>query len=148
MSEKRKKNNYLTYGEKCEVVKKILSGDTKETIIREHNISITTYQRLYNQSSTIFHEFSNNSEKLSRKTSKSSADKELDTAVITWYQQTRDRGYPISGPIIKAKALIFNKTLNNSSRFKVSEFFFSTLIFIIYEYGNSPNAPLKGTSCL
>ncbi|XP_043472627.1 jerky protein homolog-like isoform X3 [Leptopilina heterotoma] len=122
MTETRKKNNYLTYGQKCEVVKKILSGDTKENIIRDHNISRTTYHRLLNQRSKIFDEaYSNNSEKLSRKTTKSSSDKELDTAVITWYQQTRDRGDPISGPIIKEKALIFSKKLNPVSQFKASD---------------------------
>lgn len=50
----------------------------------------------------------------------------LGATVIEWFQEVRHRGEPISGPLIREKALILNEKLYGSSDFKVST-------YIIYE---------------
>ncbi|XP_051169495.1 jerky protein homolog-like [Leptopilina boulardi] len=47
-----------------------------------------------------------------------STDKHLDSTLITWFQQIRDRGDPISEPILKEKALLLSQHLNPASNFK------------------------------
>ena len=47
-----------------------------------------------------------------RHTMKPCADERLDKALFTWFTQERHRGTPLSGPIVKEKALWFHQQLN------------------------------------
>lgn len=118
--EKKRKYTYLTVGQKREVIKKIKDGVKKQTILHEYNICRKTYVNLLADSSKYLEEGNDNCKMLDRKSLKSASDKELDTAVIIWFQQVCNRGDPISGPILKEKALLLSKKLNPSSTFKVS----------------------------
>ena len=57
------------------------------------------------------------------KSSKTSVNIHLDAAVLTWFKQARERerGDPISGPIIQEKARILNEKLGGLSTFKVRQ---------------------------
>ena len=56
-----------------------------------------------------------------RKRARFTNDHRLETAVITWFQQQRAAGAPISGPIIQAQAIKFDKQINGeSSHFSAS----------------------------
>ena len=58
-----------------------------------------------------------------RQTMKSSADEKLDKALFTWFTQERHRGTPLSGPIVKEKAMWFHQQLHTdvSQTFSASE---------------------------
>lgn len=121
MSGKRKTNNFLTFRQKNKLLEKVKLGESKENIMREFNISQVTYWRLLKNKKKVLDKFgSDNCENLARKSTKTSNNKELDEAVITWFQQVRSRGDPISGLILKEKALSLSKLLNPTSTFKVS----------------------------
>lgn len=45
----------------------------------------------------------------------------LEKYMLLWCRERRDRNEPISGPLIKKKAKIFNEKLAGPSNFKVSE---------------------------
>ncbi|XP_043461946.1 tigger transposable element-derived protein 2-like [Leptopilina heterotoma] len=62
-----------------------------------------------------------NTNQLKSKTTKVSSNEELDKAVFIWFQQIRDRGDSISGPILKEKAILLSKQLDPNSTFKASE---------------------------
>lgn len=47
-----------------------------------------------------------------RKRAKYAEDDKLETAVITWFKQKRAKGVPISGPVLQAQALQFDKKIN------------------------------------
>lgn len=117
----RKKKRFLTYEEQHEVIKKLKSGITNETIVREYGISLSTCCRLLSRESQIVKHLIDNYETRRKKTSKTSSDERLDAAVLMWFQQARDIGDPINGPIIQLKALALNKKLMFSPKFKVSE---------------------------
>lgn len=102
--------------------KKVKLGESKDNIMKDHNISNTVFNRLRDNGEKIDEIIKNNLEALQRKNTKGSSDKRLNTAWITWFQQIRDRGDPISGPKLKEKALLLIKKLNPASNFKVSIF--------------------------
>ena len=56
-------------------------------------------------------------------TMKCSSHEQLDKALFTWFTQERHRGTPLSGPIVKEKALWFHKQLNTEGQqtFNASE---------------------------
>jgi hypothetical protein len=51
-------------------------------------------------------------ENASRKTMKKREFEKTSEALILWFTQMRDKGSPISGPILQAKALEFHKHFN------------------------------------
>ena len=58
---------------------------------------------------------------LKRKTIKLASDTKLDDALYLWFAQKRSQGVPISGPILKAKALELNEKVNpGDDKFKAS----------------------------
>ena len=48
---------------------------------------------------------------LKRKKQRTAKDPVLDTAMVNWFAQERQAGLPISGPVVKAQAVIFNKSI-------------------------------------
>lgn len=55
-----------------------------------------------------------------RKTMKMATNEKLDEAVYLWFVQKRCEGIPLSGPIIKEKAIQFNQKLEGDTDFKAS----------------------------
>ena len=49
---------------------------------------------------------------LKRNKQRTAKDPVLDTAMVSWFAQVRQTGLPISGPVVKAQAEIFNKSIN------------------------------------
>ena len=128
-----RKRKLLTYKEQKEVLKKIKSGVSKYEILREFEISNSAYYRLLDREPVVSKNTIENLENTKKKSSKLSDNRILDTAMIKWFQQARDRGEPISGPILCEKAILMNKKFNGPSTFKVSEdtkYFYLELKFI------------------
>lgn len=116
----RKKKKFLTYLEQAEVIKKLKAGESHENIIREYGISDSLCYKLQYRKDIISNKVNLNETK-NRKTTKTCEEPILDRAMIKWFQQARDNGDPISGPLIQEKALIFNEKLELSTSFKVSK---------------------------
>lgn len=88
--------------------------------MNEYNICRNTYTNLLENGSKYLEQVNNNSEIINNRSLKTASDKELDTAVITWFQHVRDRGDRISRPILKEKALLLSQKLNSLSTYKVN----------------------------
>lgn len=116
---KKRRNTFLDIESKTEVLKKIRSGIDKDKILKEYKISERTYFRLMTNESKILNRMEKPENK-DRKVFRKVKDECLDAAVIEWFQQVRDRGDPVSGQLIREKALILNEKLNGSQDFKAS----------------------------
>lgn len=57
----------------------------------------------------------------SRSTLKKPRQEKLDDALLLWFNQERANGKPISGPIIKEKAILLHKKMGGEEDFKASE---------------------------
>lgn len=102
---------------KCEILRKVTAGVDKVEILREYNISDNTYYNVIKNESEIINEVKKPHDKR-RKVFRQVANKNLDSAVIEWFQQKRVQGDPISCPLVREKALILNEKLNGSKDFK------------------------------
>lgn len=56
----------------------------------------------------------------SRQTAKTTPLEKLDNALFVWFSQEREKGIPISGPLIKEKALQLNELMNGEKSFSAS----------------------------
>lgn len=114
----------LTFKEKHEAIKEIKEGVSKEIIMKKYKISIRTFYNLSKASVEQNLEVMKKENGLfynKRKLVRKCKNDYLDKALIRWFCETRDRGEPISGPILKEKALVFNESLNGSTSFKASD---------------------------
>lgn len=121
MTEKgqKRKNIYLDTETKHNILKKIKSGEDKNDILRQYKICERTYHYLLTDEKKILNRVQDEGNK-KRKIFKEVKNKTLDAAVLEWFRQARDKGNPVSGPLIQEKALILNEKLNGSPKFKVS----------------------------
>lgn len=121
MTEKgqKRKNIYLDTETKHNILKKIKSGEDKNDILRQYKICERTYHYLLTDEKKILNRVQDEGNK-KRKIFKEVKNKTLDAAVLEWFRQARDKGNPVSGPLIQEKALILNEKLNGSPKFKAS----------------------------
>ncbi|XP_033225367.1 jerky protein homolog-like [Belonocnema kinseyi] len=115
----KQKRQRLTFKQKCELLDKVKAGTSKQDVLQKYGISDFTYRRLLAREADLSNKFKNY-EYQNKKSSKTSNDVLLDAAVFEWFKQARERGDPMSGPIIKEKALILNEKLNGPKTFKAS----------------------------
>lgn len=118
MSEKKRKT-FLDIEAKSEILEKTKSGVERDDILKEYNIGRSAYYEIIKSESIIVNKVSK-SENKKCKVFRQLKNNYLDAAVLEWFQQVRDRGDPVSGPLIREKALILNDKLDGSPDFKVS----------------------------
>ncbi|XP_044597355.1 tigger transposable element-derived protein 5-like [Cotesia glomerata] len=111
------KKNY-SYKEKLSILKK-LDLVPENTVIDEYKISDRTLRR-WKKERVKIEEMCNKENTQERKKIKLS-NEALDEAVYLWFCQCRSNGVPVSGPMIKQKALDLNKQLGGDESFKASE---------------------------
>ena len=90
----------------------------KECTLNKYRITDRMYNRVLDKEPEVIVKVKS-CEFEKKKSSKTSANIDLDAAVLTWFKQARDRGDPISGPIIQEKARILNEKLGGLPTFEV-----------------------------
>ncbi|XP_033222474.1 tigger transposable element-derived protein 2-like isoform X2 [Belonocnema kinseyi] len=113
------KRKRLTFEEKCQLIREVKSGVPKQYVIQKYGISERMYRKVMSREGDL----NNKGESLeyqNKKSSRTSSDVRLDAAIFEWFKQARDRGDPLSGPIIQEKARILDEKLNGSQTFKAS----------------------------
>ncbi|XP_033215441.1 tigger transposable element-derived protein 2-like [Belonocnema kinseyi] len=118
MSQQNKRKR-LTFKQKYELIQKVKAGATKRSILQEYGIAENTYTDMIARESELRDKI-NSYENLQKKSSKTTDNAVLEAALIEWFKQAKDRGDPVSGPIIREKALILNEKLNGPKTFKAS----------------------------
>ena len=124
MSGAKRKHVTLPLSEKLKVLQRLDKGESLQKIAKELNVGVTTIKdwrknRKDIESCTVTVE----GEKAlkSRKTLKKPKLELLDNALWIWFCQERRKGTPLSGPIVKEKALILHKKLEVEGEFTASE---------------------------
>uniref|UniRef100_A0A1B6BY84 HTH CENPB-type domain-containing protein n=1 Tax=Clastoptera arizonana TaxID=38151 RepID=A0A1B6BY84_9HEMI len=123
MSAKRK-HITLSLSEKLAVLQRLDKGESLQKIAKELNVGVTTIKDWRkNRKDIESHTMTIDGENAlkNRKTLKKPKLELLDSALWMWFSQERRKGTPISGPIIKEKAIILHKKLEVGSEFKASE---------------------------
>lgn len=123
MSAKRK-HITLSLSEKLAVLQRLDKGESLQKIAKELNVGVTTIKDWRkNRKDIESHTMTIDGENAlkNRKTLKKPKLELLDSALWMWFSQERRKGTPISGPILKEKAIILHKKLEVGSEFKASE---------------------------
>lgn len=126
MTSTKRKRVLLTMNEKLQIVNRLEAGETITKLAKEFGIGVSTVgdmkrnaEKIKKFSVTLDKATTSDSAK-SRKTMKTADDQELDNVLFRWFIQKRSEGVPLSGPMIKEKALILNSKLGGSEDFKAS----------------------------
>lgn len=118
MSSKRKLKS-LTVKQKLDILKKVEKGIKKKTIAAEFDIPSSTLSTIIKNKTSIEQFASNLARPEKFKRNRDVSHKNINTAVFKWLSAARDKNVPVSGPLIKEKALQFAEHLG-STDFKAS----------------------------
>lgn len=113
MSAKRKRF-VVSLSDNLKIVERLKKGASGSSLAREFCVGNSTTTDIKKNSETVTKfacVLDSEDGTLHRKTMKTAENKDLDTAVYTWFMHVRGQGQPISGPLICEKALEMNKNL-------------------------------------
>lgn len=111
-----------TLKEKLEVLKRLDKGECATKLSREYGVGKATISDWKKNRAKIEQFCSASSEKTLEKRQKTtvSSYEKLDEALFLWFTQEREKGIPISGPLVKEKSLQLNKLMNGDPSFSAS----------------------------
>uniref|UniRef100_A0A1B6FS75 HTH CENPB-type domain-containing protein n=1 Tax=Cuerna arida TaxID=1464854 RepID=A0A1B6FS75_9HEMI len=118
----KRKHNSCTLKEKLEVLKRLDNGESATQLSIEFGVGKATISDWKKKRAKIEQFCSVTSENTLEKrqtTTVSSYDK-LDEALYLWFSQERQKGIPITGPLIKEKALLLNTLMGGDPSFLAS----------------------------
>ncbi|XP_043254135.1 jerky protein homolog-like [Colletes gigas] len=122
MASKRKRV-VLSIKTKHEIIQKLENGESAAKLAKIYGIGKATITGIKNQKCAI-ENYLLQADSLDVSTTRKSLmvpkNKNVDDAVFQWFLQNRDKGVPISGPILCEKALEFNEKLKGNPNFKAS----------------------------
>lgn len=120
-SRQQKQHVFLPLCDKLKIIEAVNAGKTISSIAKHYNISRTAVGDLKRRKRSIKDVSNLNEIALKRrKVIKRVHNEELERAVIMWYNEKREMGLPLSGPMICEKALFLNDRLNGSEKFKAT----------------------------
>ena len=105
------KQNAYTVRKKLELITRIRNGESQAKVAHETSIAESTL-RGWLKSEVALRQYADGlqgEDGLKRKKQRTAKDPVLDIAMVNWFAQERQTGLPISGPVVKAHAEIFNK---------------------------------------
>ncbi|XP_039627277.1 jerky protein homolog-like [Polypterus senegalus] len=119
---KQRKHNSCTLKEKLEVLKRLDKGESATQLSKEFGVGKATISDWKKNRGKIEQFCATTSEKTIEKRSKTtvSSYEKLDEALFLWFTQERQKGIPITGPLIQEKALQLNKLMDGDVSFTAS----------------------------
>lgn len=109
---------------KLEAIKRINNGESLKKIALEFGVGETTvgdWRRNKAQIEAFCSKMDSSKALEGRSTLKKAKTEKLDEAVYLWFKQQRAQGIPISGNILKEKALLLSQKLNENESFSASQ---------------------------
>ena len=113
MAEKIKKTrNVLPIERKYNALQEILSGISKKSVAKKHGVPKSTVSTWLENKDKILAAYESGEINPKRQKMKRAENEDLDKAVYTWFHNTRANNVPVSGVVLKEKALQFAKSLH------------------------------------
>lgn len=124
MSQTKRKRNVLTVKDKLDAIERIDKGESVKRICNELNVGKSTvndWRRNRESLQDFCTQVETDKALTDRRTLKKPTNELVDDALWLWFMQERRRGTPISGPILKEKAIFFHSKLEESTEFTASD---------------------------
>ncbi|GFX38324.1 jerky protein homolog-like [Trichonephila clavipes] len=118
----KRKHSTLTLKDELEVLKRLDKGEGVTKLATEFNVGKATICDWRKNRRKLEQYCANSSGETleNRQTAKQSLYDKVDNALHIWFTQERQRGTPLSGPIIQEKAIQLNKLMNGDASFSAS----------------------------
>ncbi len=118
----KRKHTSVTLQDKLQALKRLDNGESAARLAVEFGVGNSTITDWKKNRSKIeqFCIASTSKCTESRQTAKTTPLEKLDNALYVWFSQEREKGIPISGPLIKEKALQLNELMNGDKSFSAS----------------------------
>ncbi|KAF2899297.1 hypothetical protein ILUMI_06877 [Ignelater luminosus] len=120
----KRKHVTLSLNEKLAVLQRLDKGESLQKIAKELNVGVTTikdWRKNWKDIESYTVAIDSENALKNRKTLRKPKLELLDNALWMWFCQERRKGTPISGPIIKEKAIALHKKVEAGSEFAASE---------------------------
>lgn len=105
-----KRRKCFSIEEKSAIIHRLESGDSNSSLAKEFGVSHSTISTIFKQKKKIESSFNENV--LKPKRLRPCDQKEVDEALLKWFKVQRNRGIPVSGPILEVKANFFASEFN------------------------------------
>ena len=113
MAEKIKKiRNVLPIERKYNALQEILSGISEKSVAKEYGVPKSTVSTWLVNKDKILAAYESGEINPKRQKMKRAENEDLDKAVYTWFHNTRANNVPVSGVVLKEKAMQFAKSLH------------------------------------
>lgn len=110
----------LSIEEKYKLLKDIKSGIRNKDVAEKYGIPKNTVSTIVKNEKSILEAMENRTSCSKIKRLKKGMYEDLDKAVFDWFTSARAQNLPVSGAIVKQKALGFSNRLGNCPNFKAS----------------------------
>lgn len=126
MSKMSQRRKAFTIEEKGAIICRLENGESNSCLAKEFGVGHSTISMIFKNKNRIKQSF--NSNVLKPKRLRKSRQENVDQALIQWFKNMRNKGIPVSGPMLQEKAngfaarfaiLDFNCSASWISRFKV-----------------------------
>ena len=110
-SSKKRKISSKTLKEKYEAIKKLESGCANKNVAADYDVSPSTLSTWLKSKDKIVKAFEGGTSSKTQKL-KPCGNENLERALYTWFVQMRRQGVPVSGPVLREKALSYAKEMD------------------------------------
>lgn len=123
MSGVKRKRNVVTLEKKLDALKRVDKGQSIKSICTDLDVGRSTLADWIKNRAQIESwctKMASNTGLAGRSTMKPAENHKLDDALFYWFTQVREKGSPISGPILQEKAMSLNKEMGGDQNFAAS----------------------------
>ena len=111
--QKSSKQNELTLAEKLQVTKASTEGSSANSIAKQFKIGRETVGRILKSRDELERQAENPEALASKKIKRTTNNDVINTALLEFFRRCRDRNFPLTGPLLQAKAKFFRRFLRS-----------------------------------
>ena len=117
------KKKRLTVAQRVEIVERLKAGESLSRLAVEFGVSQPAVSNIKKNSENVLaikNTLEEQHASMSKKRYTGLEDSPFEIRLFKWFLRKQNLGQPISGPLLKKKALLFNKLLGGPEKFKAS----------------------------
>ncbi|CAD6244598.1 GSCOCG00013410001-RA-CDS [Cotesia congregata] len=118
------KRTCLSIYDRCKIVERLKAGESMNNLAREYKVTRQAICRIKHSETKLLQTkevLTSCGGNLEKKKYKATEDGLLDRKIYEWFKQKRSMGFAVSGPMLKEKALLFNKRLGGKENFAAND---------------------------
>lgn len=114
----------LTMQDRVDILRSLDSGETGASLAKKYGVSKPAISQIKSNKDKILADekiIVESHGSLNKRRAPTVENSQLDQALYSWFRQKRSRGDPVSGPVLKEKALELNEKLHGSASFQATD---------------------------